>query len=123
YKAFLDCAVWAKDNLPKDAIVASRKERIFYIFSDGLRGYKNFSLTDNRMIEKKVTMEEYEKYKLDQFAKANTDYLILDTFTSSSVQIIFPIIQKNPDKFKLEKVIGDEKTGPCYVFKIIKWWK
>ncbi len=123
YKAFLDCAVWAKDNLPKDAIVASRKERIFYIFSDGLRGYKNFSLTDNRMIEKKVTMEEYEKYKLDQFAKANTDYLILDTFTSSSVQIIFPIIQKNPDKFKLEKVIGDEKVGPCYVFKLIKWWK
>ena len=123
YKAFLDCAAWAKDNLPKESIVASRKERIFYIFSDGLRGYKNFSLTDNRMLEKGMTREEYEKYKLDQFAKYNTDYLIIDTFTSSSVQIIYPIIQKNPEKFKLEKTIGDEKNGACYVFKIIKWWK
>ncbi len=124
YKAFLDCAVWAKDNLPKESIVGSRKERIFYIFSDGLRGYKDFSLTDNRMLEKKdMSREEYEKYKLDQFAKNNTDYIILDTFTSSSIQIIYPILQNHPDKFKMEKIIGDEKTGACYVFKVLKWWK
>jgi len=123
YQAFLDCAVWAKDNLPKESIVASRKERIFYIFSDGLRGYKDFNNTDNRMLDKKPSREEYEKYKLDQFEQNNTDYIILDTFTSSSVQIIFPILQNYPDKFKMIKVIGDEKTGACYVFKVIKWWK
>jgi hypothetical protein len=80
-------------------------------------------MNDNRLLDKGMTREEFEKYKLDQFAKNNTDYLILDTFSSSSVQMILPIVQKNPDKFTLEKMIGDEKTGPCYVFKIIKWWK
>jgi hypothetical protein len=123
FQAFLDCAAWSKDNIPKDAIVASRKERIFYVFSDGLRGYKSISLTDNRKISEGVTKEDYEKFKLDQFATYKIDYLILDTFMSSSIQIIYPIIQNNPDKFKLVKIIGDEKTGACYVFKIVKWWK
>jgi hypothetical protein len=123
YQAFLDCAVWAKDNLPKDAIVGSRKERIFYIFSDGVRGYKHISSNElSRMREQNMTMDDFEKNKLEQIAKNKTDYLIVDTFNSASVQLILPIIQKNPDKFKLEKTIGDEKTGPCFVFKIIKWW-
>ena len=69
-----------------------------------------------------MTMEDFEKNKLEQIAKNKTDYLIVDTFNSASVQLILPIIQKNPDKFKLEKTIGDEKTGPCFVFKVIKWW-
>lgn len=122
YQAFLDCAVWAKDNFDKEAVVASRKERIFYIFSDGLRGYKHFALSDSRQLEKKISMEEYEKGKLEQFAKNNTSYIIIDTFSSSSVNIIYPIIQKYPDKFKLLKIIGDEKKGACYVYQVIKWW-
>ncbi len=124
YQAFLDCAVWAKDNLPKDAIVASRKERIFYIFSDGLRGYKHIATNEiSRLQENKTTLEEFESKKLDQIAKNNTDYLILDTFNSASIQLIYPIIEKNPTKFKLIKKIGDEQKGGCYVFQVIKWWK
>jgi len=124
YQAFLDCALWSKDNLPKESIVASRKERIFYIFSDGLRGYKHVTSNEiGRMQEEGVTMEEFQKSKLEKMAANNTDYVIIDTFNSASVQMIYPIIEKNPDKFKLLKIIGDEKKGACYVFQVIKWWK
>lgn len=120
--SFLECAEWAKTNIPKEAIVASRKERVFYVFSDGLRGYKHFSNTDSQLIEKGMTLPEFETYKLDQIAKNKTAYLILDTFSSSSMQMILPIVQKNPDKFKLIKTFGDEKKGPCYLVQVIPWW-
>jgi len=124
YQAFLDCAVWAKTNLPKEAIVASRKERIFYVFSDGIRGYKHVSSNEiGRLQEEGVTMEQFQQRKLDKMASTNTDYVIIDTFNSASVQMIYPIIEKNPDKFKLLKIIGDEKAGACYIFQVIKWWK
>ncbi len=124
YQAFLDCATWAKDNIPKTSIVASRKERIFYIFSDGIRGYKHITSNEmSRMQEEGMTLDEFQKKKLEKMAENNTDYVIIDTFNAASVQMIYPIIEKNPDKFKLLKVIGDEKTGGCYIFQVIKWWK
>ncbi|HOY31222.1 MAG TPA: glycosyltransferase family 39 protein [Bacteroidales bacterium] len=124
YQAFLDCAVWAKDNLPKESVVASRKERIFYIFSNGLRGYKHVSTNEiTRMQQAKMTMDEFQQKKLEKMASYNTDYVIIDTFNAASGQLIYPIIEKNPDKFKLLKIIGDEKSGACYVFQVIKWWK
>jgi len=133
YKAFLDCAVWAKTNLPKDAIVASRKERIFYIFSDGMRGYKHVPSNEiSRLQEKidKATSDEeknklftdWQQSKLDQIQQNNTAYIIVDTF-SATQQLMGPILEKNSEKFKLIKTIGDEQTGPCYVFQVVKWWK
>ncbi len=117
--SFIECAEWAKSNIDKDAIVASRKERVFFVFSDGLRGYKHFSNADSKLLDEGMTMQEFEKYKLDQIAKYKTSYLVLDTFSSSSMQMILPIIQNNPTKFKLIKTFGDEKTGPCYLFQVL----
>lgn len=114
FSSFLECAKWAKDNLPKDAIVASRKERIFFVFS-GLRGFKHTGYRD-------VYSEEFEKKKLKQLADENTDYLILDTFNGSTIANILPIVEHNPDKFKMIKMIGDQQQGPCYVFQLNKWW-
>jgi hypothetical protein len=124
YASFLECATWAKDNLEKDAIVASRKERIFYVFSDGLQGYKHFSGKDQVVLKDVKTEEAFKQYqqdKLQEFKDRNTRYLIIDTFSSSSVNIILPIIQANPDKFKLVKIIGDEQKGPCYIFEMLPW--
>lgn len=114
FSNFLECAKWAKDNLPKDAIVASRKERIFFVFS-GLRGFKHTGYRD-------VYSEEFEKKKLQDLADKNTDYLILDTFNGSTIANILPIVEHNPDKFKMIKMIGDQQEGPCYVFQLNKWW-
>jgi 4-amino-4-deoxy-L-arabinose transferase-like glycosyltransferase len=122
YAAFIECAKWAKDNLPKDAIVASRKERIFYIFSD-LKGYKHARSNELKDVKTEADFAAYKKKKLEEFAKNNTKYVIIDTFNSSTMNFIAPIIQENPDKFKLIKTIGDPQKGPCYVFEVIKWWK
>jgi hypothetical protein len=124
YASFLDCATWARDNLQKDAVVASRKERIFYVFSDGMCGFKHFSGKDQVALKKVKTEAEYAQYqqdKLKEFKDKKVKYVIIDTFSGNSVKVIFPIIQANPDKFKLVKVIGDEKTGPCYVFEMLPW--
>lgn len=114
FSSFLECAKWAKENLPKDAIVTSRKERIFFVFS-GLRGFKHTGYRD-------VYSEEFETKKLKEFADKNTDYLILDTFNGSTIANILPIVEHNPDKFKMIKMIGDQQEGPCYVFQLNKWW-
>jgi hypothetical protein len=129
YASFMYCAVWAKDNLPKDAIVASRKERIFYIFSGGLKGFKNFNNKDQNILNKinsespenqEQQIIKYQQDKLKEFKDKKTKYIIIDTFSSSSINVIYKmIIEPNPDKFKLVKIIGDEKKGPCYIFEVI----
>jgi hypothetical protein len=111
---YIECARWAGENLPPDAIVTSRKEAIFYIFSE-LRGFKH---TTSYMKYSK----EWETERLETFKKNNTSYLILDTFNSTTIRNIFPILRNHPNKFKLVKRIGEDNKGACYVFEIQKWW-
>jgi len=111
---YIECARWAEENLPPDAIVTSRKEAFFYIFS-GLRGFKH---TTSYMRYSK----EWEAERLETFKKNNTSYLILDTFNSTTIRNIVPIIRNHPEKLKLIKRIGEENKGACYLFEIQKWW-
>ena len=104
---------WIKHNTPEDVVVACRKENTFYLFSER-KGYRFASYWT------KYNME-YEKFRMKKFEENNVSYLIIDTY-SNSVHTAYKIIQNNQDKFKLVKIIGNQKEGACYIFKVNKWW-
>ena len=121
--AFIECAQWAKKNLPHDAVVGSRKERVFYVFSDGMKGFKHYANADDKLLKEGMTQSEYDNYKLNQIAGFNTRYMIIDTFSGSSTQMILPLMERYPDKFKFMHSFGDPNKGPCFLFEVIAWWK
>jgi hypothetical protein len=113
YKQFLESAKWAQNNLPENSVIASRKERIFYIFSKR-KGFKHTGYRD------RLTKDGIEKI-LSKIKRNKTDYLVLDTFNGTSVRVMYPIIKQNPDKFVLKKVFGNPKRGACYLFEVKSW--
>jgi len=112
-KNYIEAGAWMKKNTPDDVVVGCRKENTFYLFSHR-KGYQFASYWTK--YDKK-----YEEFRMKQFERHNISYLIIDTFSNSS-QTAYKIIQNNPDKFNLIKIIGDPKLGACYIFKINKWW-
>ncbi len=110
---YIEAGAWVKKNTPDDAVVACRKENTFYLFSYR-KGYQFASYWTK--YDKK-----YEEYRMKQFERHNVSYLIIDTFSNSS-QTAYKIIQNNPDKFNMIKIVGDHNMGACYIFKINKWW-
>ena len=112
--SYIEAGKWMKDNTPKDAIVACRKENTFYLFSQR-KGYQFASHWSKYS-------QEYEEFRLKQFEKYNVSYVIIDTF-SNSWETAAIIVRNNPDKFSLFAVVGNDKDTACYIFKVIKWWQ
>ncbi|NNF01133.1 MAG: phospholipid carrier-dependent glycosyltransferase [Bacteroidia bacterium] len=110
YDNFIAAAEWAKDNLPDTALVASRKPRIFYLFSER-KG------TFNTNYREKYS-KEFEKEKIEKWEKAGVDYIILDAFNSSTRKNVYPIVQNNPAKFSVIHTVGTK--GQCYIVKVNK---
>lgn len=111
---YIKAAQWAKDNLPKDSIIACRKERIFYLFS-GFPGFKHTTYHDGNT-------PEHNKKREKLFEKYDADYIILDSFNSSTINNVLPWVQENSNAFSLVHVVGKKETGPTYILKINKWW-
>jgi 4-amino-4-deoxy-L-arabinose transferase-like glycosyltransferase len=115
YGNFIELAEWTKQNISEDVVISSRKERIFFIFS-GKKGFKHTGYRDRPNEKTFVTI-------LNKFKRNNTDYVVLDTFSNTSINILLPLIQKNKDRFSIVKTIGEGKAGVCYLLKLNKWWE
>jgi 4-amino-4-deoxy-L-arabinose transferase-like glycosyltransferase len=111
---YLNAAKWIKNNTDKNAIIGSRKENTFYLFSER-RGYRTASYWSK-------FDSKYEKRRLGDIEKKNVRYIIVDTF-SNSIKTSYRLIQKYPQRFKLIHVEGDIKNGPCLIYKINPWWE
>lgn len=110
---YFNAGKWIKDNTPEDVVVACRKDNTFYLFSER-KAYRFASYWSKYN-------KEYEEERMKYFEKYNVSYLVIDTF-SNSVHTAYKIIQNNKDKFELVKIIGNQKKGACYIFKVNKWW-
>ena len=110
---YFNAGKWIKDNTPEDVVVACRKCNTFYLFSER-KAYRFASYWSKYN-------KEYEEERMKYFEKYNVSYLVIDTF-SNSVHTAYKIIQNNKDKFELVKIIGNQKKGACYIFKVNKWW-
>jgi hypothetical protein len=109
---FLAACQYAKQNLPDSANYATRKQRIFSIFSEK---YKNsFPFPDFNSTPEEV-IEYFDKWKIQ--------YILLDTWYSAAYHTIVPAIQQYPEKFNILQQIGGDipnNINPTYIVQYNK---
>ncbi|UCF19546.1 MAG: glycosyltransferase family 39 protein [Gemmatimonadota bacterium] len=99
WRAFVQAAHWVRDNTPEDAIVVSRKPRLFYYWS-GRRGdvYP-------------FTQEEDEMFAfLDSI---HTDYVVVAGLSGTTARYLIPVIRSMPERFDLIFTVGQ---GPAAAY-------
>ncbi|MCK4353461.1 glycosyltransferase family 39 protein [candidate division WOR-3 bacterium] len=102
---FYEASSWIKANTPSDAIVMSRKRRLFYLHSNRNSVIYPFSYDHS-----KIFSSIYEQ---------NTDYIIVDHFfwTGTTRRYLTPVLNEHLDNFKVVYVTEPPKT---FVLKVIK---
>lgn len=108
-QTFFQAAEWCKTNLPADAVVASRKPRLFYLFS-GLKGTGSTTNTENYDPAR-------DKEKIKSFQDSGVTHLIFDRFSSSTMKNILPLIENNPNVFEMVHITGED-IGASFVVKL-----
>lgn len=103
--SFLDAAKWVKENTEKDCIVMSRKEGLFYLFSNRKNICYPFTYDTEKIMESILIN--------------NIDYVIVDAFmwTATTPKYLIPAIEKYKDKFRIVYRTEEPYT---YVLKVVK---
>ena len=97
WQEYLGMAEWAKAELPKDAVVISRKPGLFYALSDRM----------GIDIPKTPDPDEY----LRVAEAAGADYLILDQVDFLTPQYSVPVVQRYPRSFCVVRMGDVEGTA------------
>jgi hypothetical protein len=97
-RAYFDVAIWSQTNLPDNAVVLSRKPRLFYEISHGVRG-SNYPMTrDPRSF----------------FALADSvhaRYVVYDRLTSLADYYLAPVLLQRPQAFCTIRQFSDDGTA------------
>lgn len=100
---FFDAAVWVKQNVPGQLVVASRSPFDFYLWSDhpsieyGWNGDRSTSV---------------------QQALARADILVVDQYWPQTEQLIQPLVIRQPQRFQLLYTTGGAR--PARIYTILK---
>ena len=97
FKNYFEMASWANTGLPEDAVIATRKPGLFYLFA-----------------AKKVTQfpftADYNE-AMEMLEERKASYVVIDQLGYSQTgRFIVPFVQDNPEKFQLLKQITDPDT-------------
>ncbi|MCP4121313.1 MAG: hypothetical protein GY751_06130 [Bacteroidetes bacterium] len=105
---YIESARWIKENIDEDVVVASRKPRLYYVFSEkkGIVTVYSSTQTYNKEIADEI---------LNRMRKRNAKILILDGFSTASRKVVLPLYQDNKELFKLVKTVGEKY--PAYIFE------
>ena len=107
--SFIECNKWLIGKVSEESVIISRKDAYTYIVT-GAKAH-NITCNPSKIYNKKWGMEQLKHMK-----KIGADYLILDTFSGSSVVNIYPLVNEYRQYFRLIKVFDGQ--GPTYLFKI-----
>ncbi len=107
---YIKSGQWMKKNIEGEVLVASRKPRLFYLFSD-----KKGVFTVTYMNQK--YSKELEEKLIQKFTDQKIDYVILDAFSTASRKVLLPTIQNNPNQFKVVQSVGDKYSS--YIVQFI----
>ncbi len=102
WRAFVQAAFWVRDNTAEDAIVVSRKPRLFYWLSRRRGAVYPFTTEDDEMLA-----------FLDE---VGADYVLVATVSSTTFRYLVPVIYSVPERFEVVFEIGDP-VAPSYVLK------
>lgn len=97
WQRYFDMAKYAKDNLPKSAIIACRKPELFHIFSD------RFTC--------KYPFEEDQQKLLDGLKDRQVKYVVVDQLGFSSTnRYLVPAINNNKNRFRRQLILENPTT-------------
>ncbi|MGK7391185.1 MAG: ArnT family glycosyltransferase [Candidatus Cyclobacteriaceae bacterium M2_1C_046] len=86
WENYFKAAVWAKNNLPKDAVISTGKPTLFYLYSD--RPTDRYPFNENQ--------EELMKQ-----LKSTVDYVVIDQVYGNTIRYLLPVVQENRDQFEM----------------------
>ncbi len=102
YTNYFELAKFAKNNLPKDAVVVCRKPELFFLYAD--RTVTNFINSDNA------------DSLINNMKEVGATHLVIEQLGFGQTgRYLYPAVQKNPEKFKLVKQMKNPDT---YLFSI-----
>lgn len=101
FKNYFDVATWASKNLPKDAVVATRKGQLFYLYA-------------NRYVDGFLNTLDKEELIKSMHDKGVTHVVLDQLGYSSTSRYLYPAIQKYPGKFN---VIHQVKNPDTYLME------
>jgi len=122
YQEYYEMAMWIKEKLPKDAILASRLDKEMYVLTKrkGVNSRIYFSYDTEWTEEKGEEMVDYLKELIIQ---NDVDYYILDNARPDSYMTKMTLI-KNPDVFNaMFTAVYASKSQGSYVLKVKPEWK
>lgn len=83
---YFKAAVWAKNNLPEDAVISTGKPTLFYLYSERPTLRYPFN-EDNQEL-------------LEQLHK-RVDYVVIDQVYGNTIKYLLPVVQQNRDRFEM----------------------
>lgn len=101
FKNYFDIATWASKNLPTDAVVATRKGQLFYLYA-------------NRWVDGFLNTLDKEALIESMHAKGVTHVVLDQLGYSSTSRYLYPAIKKYPGKFN---VIHQVKNPDTYLME------
>ncbi len=100
WRAFVQAAEWVKANTPADAIVISRKPRLFYYFGQRRGDVYPFTSDDDAMFT-----------FLDDIG---ADYVVVAPLSATTYRYLVPVINNHLDAFPIVHQVG-EGSSAAYV--------
>ncbi len=94
--SFYAAARWARDNLPPDAVVANRKPRLFYWFSNRRGDVYRFT-SDTDLL-------------LNGLDAMGAGYVVLDAISATTFQYLVPAVRSHAERFTVVYRNGDPPT-------------
>ncbi len=100
WRAFVQTAEWVRANTPEDAIVISRKPRLFYYFGRRRGEVYPFTTEENAVLS-----------FLDDIG---ADYVSVAPLSATTYRYLVPVINNYPDRFQIVHQVG-EGSSAAYV--------
>ncbi len=103
YERYFSVCSWAKNNLPKGAVVMARKPEFVYIISGHQAILYPFTF-DRSKIEAKIN---------------EADYILLDNFmwTGTTRKYLWPVIEQQPERYS---IVYQTPRPEFYLLKVVK---
>ena len=103
WQAFFQCCDWIKENLPREAVIVSRKPNMLY-FQAGNRGFVYPFSSDKELVYQRIRQADY--VLLDRF-----------TWTSTTQHYLYPAMLAHQEEFETVYAYPSDKV---YVVKVKK---
>ncbi len=123
WKNYLQISAWSRDSLPENSLVACRKAPMSFVYAKGKHFYPIYSV----IAKDTATQQSNPDSALAIFKRNKVTHVLLANLRLNPKQntgdvintihnIIYPIVNKYPDKLTLVKTMGDSE--PAYIYKI-----